>query len=292
MNKDIPAWLAVWDAIGARSKAFLNGIEIDLTKEDFSEILLLLKHSIDSCIASQSLLIAESRFEGLVPLSRKIFETWVQLKYLVRYPIGLRHYALFERLKTAENHRYLLQANMELVESGEEPILSESEEARVLSQIKKEERMVAYFASLGVARRKVKNKNGKETQAKAWFENYKGVPHLGALAEIVREKRMYVTFYPGWSGSQHGQTVSIDYALRAEDGRFETKTSDELRNECWSLFTLSVMIGAAAHLTLVMRSDPAAYDRESDALLEISRPLGMGKEFQAHFEKVKAYFTP
>jgi len=292
MNQDIAAWHAGWDAIGARSGAFLNGIEIDLSKEDFSEILLLLKHSIDACISSQSLLIAESRFEGLVPLSRKIFETYVQLKYLVKYPKGLLHYAMFERLKSSENHKYLMHANQELIDAGEEALLSESEEADILGRVKKEEKLVAYFASLGIVRRKVKNKNGKETLAKSWYENYKEVAHLGALAEIVREKRLYVTFYPGWSGSQHGQTVSIDYALRLEDGRFETKTSEELRNECWNLFSLSVMIGAMGHLALVMKFDPGAYDRESNSLLDLARNLGMAGSFRSHFDKVKAYYSP
>jgi hypothetical protein len=292
MNTDIAAWHTVWGDIENHSKAFLNGIAIDLTQEDFSEILLLLKYSIDACISSQSLLIAGSRYEGLVPLSRKIFETYVQLKYLIRHPKGLLHYALFERLKSAENRKYLLQANLELIEGGEEPILSEAGEAEVAGRIKKEERLVAYFASLGTARRKVKNKNGKETQAKSWFENYKGIAHLGALADIVREKRLYVTFYPGWSGSQHGQTVSIDYDLRAVDGRFETKTSEEYRKECSDLFALSVMIGATAHLALVMRFDADGFDRESDALLDRVRPLGMGKDFQARFEALKAYYRP
>jgi hypothetical protein len=292
MNQDIAAWQTVWNAINARSIAFLNGVEIDLSKEDFSEIHLLLKHSIDECISSQSLLIAGSRFEGLVPLSRKIFETYVQLKYLLKYPKGLLHYAMFERLKSAENHKALLHANRELIDGGEEPLFSESEEAEILGQIKKEEKLVAYFATLGIVRRKIKNKHGKETQAKSWYENYKAVPHLGALAEIVREKRLYVTFYPGWSGSQHGQTVSIDYALRLEGGRFETKTSEELRNECWNLFSLSVMIGAMGHLALVLEFDPGAFGREADALLDLARPLGMAGEFQSHFDNVKAYYSP
>jgi hypothetical protein len=126
-------------------------------------------------------------------------------------------------------------------------------------------------------------------EARSWFENYRAIPNIGALAEIVKEKRMYLMFYPIWSASQHGQMVSVDYAIRVVGGRFETKTNEEFENECWNLFSLSLMAGAMSDLLLVLRFNPEKFDEEMETSLAYTGPLGMGAIFQVNFEKVRRY---
>lgn len=295
MDASIRNRLTGWERGAARSGEMLARIRIDLSREDFSELLPLLKHSIDAGIASQSLLIGHGRFEGLAPLARKIFETYVQLKYLMRHPGGLRHYALFERLKQADNHRYLLDANRELIADGEAPILSAEKESAIRDQAAKEASAIAYFRSLGVIRKRIKNRYGKESPAKSWFENFKGIPHFGALADSVGERRTHALFYPVWSASQHGQSVSVDYGLRAAEGGVAAeggltiKSGAESESEALGLLRVSILAGAVGHMLLVHRFEPEASETECLAIAEALEAGGLSEDFLADWEKARRY---
>lgn len=278
-----------WEALGTRSRAFLESVPVDLARDDFTELLILLKHSLDECVASQALLLARACCEGMVPLSRKILEVYVQLKYLARHPAALRHYALFERVKAAEDARRLLETDRELVAAGEPALLTSDQRAGTFRWAEREEAAAASFATLGVARRKVKDRRGREVLARTWFENYKGIGHIGGLAEVVGEKRLYARFYPAWSASQHGQSVSRDYALRLEHGRFATAASAAYAAEARELFDLSLLTAALAHLLLVRRFLPQAYAAEWAAALGLLEGLGLGEDFAARARALEGW---
>lgn len=290
MNKDIAAWIDCWEKVRRRSEAFRDTVVLDIDSDQFDEIIILLNHSIHGCLSSQIDLINKQKFEGLIPLSRKIFESYVQLKYLAKYPDAKKHYALFERLKVSETYKYFLELNKSLQDSGEDPIANTEQVEYYKDRLKKVPDLISIFKGFGTEVGFFKDKKGGNKKWKTWYGNHGGFRNLEELAKSVQESRIYKLMYPTWSSSLHGQMVSIDYALSVSENKIITKNSQEYENECWNLFSMSFGAGFMSYMVTLIYFKREQFNDECEKLIEETKILGMEDSFRQFKEKLVDYY--
>jgi hypothetical protein len=289
MNVNLEDWIKCWNELKLRRDNSLARIVIDFQEGEFLEIQLLLNHSIGECIESQIVLMKNGKFEGLVPLARKLFELYVQLKYLAKHPEALKHYALFERLALIKNYQAHLETNEELISEGGDSIFTAEQISEIKRVIESRESIEKAFEEIGVVRKRYVTKYGDKKFSQNWYENFAELKKIKDLAFAVYESKMYKSFYSIWSASSHGEMVRTDYSVRIEGDRMISKTNEEYQNECWNLFSISFMAGIMSYYLLVAKHFRREAKREAIWLKIHTDILGMGSAFALNFEKTLGF---
>lgn len=289
MNVNLDDWIQCWSEIKKRRDSSLARIVINFEDEEYYEIQLLLNHSIGECIESQIVLMKNGKFEGLVPLARKLFESYVQLKFLAKHPDALKHYALFERLALIKNHQAHLETNEELIREGGESVFTDEQISEIKKVIESKDSIEKAFKEIGVVRQRYKTKGGNKKLSQSWYENYSEISNFKDLALAVYESKMYKSFYSIWSASSHGEMVRTDYSVRIEGNQMMSKTNEEYQNECWNLFTISFMAGLMSYFLLVATHFRREAEMEAVWLKIHTDILGMGNTFVSNFERTLEY---